>query len=173
MSRRSTYSRRGKPLLALVGVVAIAACGPDRPADSAEGRAAAAPARGSAESARETVVQLTPRSEQPVEPGGEHPFENFDLPDDGESVSPIVRYRMRIENGTARRIVVAATAGAAPVVLDSLDPDADFRVDLEAPADGLVLNWNTIDGNTSGVRPIRVLTDSVQVVRIELRSEPR
>ena len=172
MSRRSTYSRRGKPLLALVGVVAIAACGPDRPADSAEGRPAAAPARGSAESARETVVQLTPRSEQPVEPGGEYPFENFDLPDDGESVLPIVRYRLRIENGTARRIVVAATAGAAPVVLDSLDPGDDIRVDLEAPADGLALNWDTIDGSTSGVRPIRVLADSVQVVRIEPRPGP-
>ena len=173
MSRRCTYSRRGNSLLALVGVVAIVACGPDRPADSAEGGPAAAQARGSAESARETVVQLTPRSEQPVEPGGEYPFENFDLPDNGESSLPIVRYRLRIENGTGRHIVVAATAGAAPVVLDSLDPDDDLRVDLEAPADGLVLKWHAIDGNASGERPIRVLADSVQVVRIELRSEPR
>jgi hypothetical protein len=58
-------------------------------------------------------------------------------------------------------------------VLDSLDPDDDIRVDLEAPADGLLLNWNAIDGNASGVRPIRVFADSVQVVRIELRSGPR
>jgi hypothetical protein len=166
MSRRSTYSRRGKPLLALVGVVAIAACGPDRPADSAEGRSAAAPTRGSVESPREPGAQLTPGSEQPVEPGGEYPFENFDLPDDDESSLPIVRHRLRIENGTGRRIVVAATAGAAPVVLDSLDPGDDIRVDLEAPADGLALNWNAIDGNSSGVRPIRVRADSVQVVRI-------
>ena len=32
MSRRSTYSNRRKLLRALVGVLAIAACGPDRPA---------------------------------------------------------------------------------------------------------------------------------------------
>lgn len=172
MSRRSTYSNRRKLLPALVGVLAIAACGPDRPADSVEGGSAAAPTRGSAESAGERIVQLTPGSEQSVEPGGEHPFENFDLPDNGESGLPIVRYRLRIENGTTRRIVVMATAGAAPVVLDSLDPDDDIRVDLEAPADGLVLNWNTIDGDASGLRPIRVLADSVQVVRIEPRPGP-
>ena len=159
MSRRSTYSRGGIPLLALIGGLAIAACGPDRPADSVEERSAAAPTRGSVES--------------PVEPTGVYPFENFNLPDDGESGLPIVRYRLRIQNGTTRRIVVAATAGTTPVALDSLDPGDDIRVDLDAPADGLALNWNTIDGNTSGVRPIQVLADSVQTVRIEARSEPR
>ena len=82
MSRRSTYSRGGIPLLALIGGLAIAACGPDRPADSVEKSSAAAPTRGSVESPVEPVVQMTPGSDQPVEPTGEYPFENFDLPDD-------------------------------------------------------------------------------------------
>jgi hypothetical protein len=161
----------------LIGVITIAACGPDRPADSVKEGPAAARGQSPGERANEPVgepaVKLTPGTEQPVDPTDEYPFENFNLPYDSEADSPIVRYPLRIENGIARLIVVAATAGGSPVVLDSIEPAASIRVDLEAPDGQLVLNWNTTDGSTSGAIPIMVLADSVQTVRIERRSPPR
>ena len=174
---RYTYLRMRTVPYTLIGVITIAACGPDRPADSVKKSPAAAREQGPGERANEPVgepaVQPTPGTEQPAEPTDDYPFENFNLPDSGEVDSPIVRYPLRIENGMNRHIVVAATAGGATVVLDSNDPGARIRVDLEAPDGQLVLNWNTTDGGTSGVIPIRVLADSVQTVRIEARSEPR
>ena len=179
MSRWDKNQRLRTMPIALAGTLAIMACGPERPADSVQRSPPAARAGESAESAagaetgRESVVQLTPGSQQPVEPAGEYPFDNFNLPDDGEAARPIVRYPLRIENGTNHSIVVAATAGASPVVLDSLDPGDSFRIDLEAPADRLELTWRATDGSASGAWPIRGLADSVLVVRIEMGSGPR
>jgi len=179
MSRCHEYLGPLTARIAVVGTLAIMACGPERPADSVQRSPPAARAGESAESAdgaetdSEPVVQLNPGIRQPVEPTGEDPFASFDLPDDGEAGLPIVRHALRIENGLMKQIIVAATAGAAPVVLDSLDPGDSVRLDLEAPADRLELQWRTIDGNISGSRPIEVLADSIQVVRIEAESSSR
>jgi hypothetical protein len=165
--------------IALIGTLATMACGPERPADSVQETPPAAREResaeraASAETAREPVVQLNPGRRQPVGPTGGDPFANFDLPDGGEAELPIVRHALRIENGLTNQIIVAATAGAAPVVLDSLDPGDSVRLDLEAPADRLELQWRTIDGIISGSRPIELLADSIQVVRIEAESASR
>jgi len=159
--------------LGLASLLMISACGQDRPADSSETGPAAAQAQSVIDTARKPAARLMPGTEKTVEPTGEYPFEDFDIPDDEAVGMPIVRYPLRIENGTIWRIVVAATAGAGSVILDSLDPGADIRIDLEAPADGLVLSWKTTVGNTSGLRPVRVVADSVQLVRIEALSEPR
>jgi hypothetical protein len=179
MSRCHKYLRLLTVPIALAGTLAIMACGPERPADSVQGSPPAALAGESAESAasagtaREPVVQLNPARQQPAEPTGGYPFDNFNLPDEGESALPIVRYPLRIENGTVQIIVVAATAGASPVVLGTLDAGDHVRIDLEAPAGRLELTWESTDGSASGIRPIRVLADSVQVVRLEAGSGPR
>lgn len=163
---------------ALVGTLAIMACGPERPSDTVQGSPPAAPAGESAESAagaetaRDPVVRLSPGSQKPSEPTGEYPFENFDLLDESEAGLPVVRYSLRIENGTTQIMVVAATAGASPVILDSIDPGDHLRIDLDAPAGRLELTWKSTDGSASGIRPIHMLADSVQVVRIEAGSEP-
>jgi hypothetical protein len=165
--------------IALIGTLAIMACGPERPADSVQGTPPAARAgelvesAASAETDREPVIQLNPGRRHPVGPTGEDPFANFDLPDGGEAGLPVVRHALRIENGLTNQIIVAATAGAAPVVLDSLDPGDSVRLDLEAPAHSLELQWRTIDGIISGSRPIELLADSIQVVRIEAESASR
>jgi len=159
--------------VALVVALTIAACGPERPADTVQGGPPASRAGGSVESAtsadtvQESAGQLNRGSQQPVEPAEGYPFENFNLPEDGEAEQPIVRHELRIENRLAHVIVVAATAGAAPVILDSLDPGELVRLDVEAPADRLELQWHTIDGTSSGTRQVGALADSVQVVRIE------
>jgi hypothetical protein len=163
MSRQATSLSPYLPSLLLVGLLAIAACGAESRTESA----------ASPDSAREAVERGVPERRQPVESTVENPFENFDLPDDGEADRPIVRHELRIENGLTVRLVVAATAGAAPVVLDSLDPGESVRLDLEAPADMLQLQWHTIDGNISGFRPIVELADSIQVVRIDAESSDR
>jgi hypothetical protein len=140
----------------LVSILAVVACEPDRPADTVP----------------ESAVQPDPVSRQPPQPVGGDPFENFNIPAVGEQDWPLVRHELRIENGLAHVIVVAATAGAAPVVLDSLDPGAFVRLDVEAPADRLELQWHTIDGSASGTRLVEAMADSVQVVRFEVVSEP-
>ncbi len=179
MSRCHRYLNSLTVRIALIGTLAIMACGPERPADSVQETPPAARAwesaesAASAETAREPVVLLNPGSRQPVGPTGEDPFANFNLLDGGEAGLPIVRHSLRIENGLMNQIIVAATAGAAPVVLDSLDPGDSVRLDLEAPADRLELQWRTIDGIISGFRPIELLADSVQVVRIEAESASR
>lgn len=179
MSRRHRYVNLLSAPIALGGTLTIMACGPERPADSVQGSPPAARAGESAESAtsagtaRDPVVQLNPGSRQPVEPTGGYPFDNFNLPDDGEIELPIVRYPLRIENGTTQILVVTATAGAHPVVLDTLEPGDYVRIDLEAPDDRLELSWESTDGSASGTWPIRGLADSVRVVRIEAGSGPR
>jgi hypothetical protein len=139
-----------------VTILAVAACEPEKPAETVP----------------ESGMQLDPVSQQPAQPVGEDPFENFNIPADGETDRPLVRHELRIENGLAYVIVVAATAGAAPVVLDSLDPGEFVRLDVEAPADRLELQWHTIDGSASGTRLVEAMADSVQVVRFEVVPGP-
>ena len=160
MSWRSTCPGSRSVSMVLVSILAFVACGPERPADSVQGSPPA------------SAVRPNPGSQQPVEPVGEYPFENFNLPDDGEADRPVVRHELRIENRLKHVIVVAATAGAAPVVLESLDPGEFVRLDVEAPADRLVLQWQTTDGSASGTRLVEALADSVQVVRIEVVPGP-
>lgn len=178
MSWRSTCPGPRSVSVVLVSILAFVACGPERPADTVQGSPPASRAGESVESATgadtapASAVRLKPGSQQPVEPVGEYPFENFNLPDDGEADRPVVRHELRIENRLTHVIVVAATAGAAPVVLDSLDPGEVVRLDVEAPADRLVLQWQTTDGSASGTRLVEALADSVQVVRIEVVPGP-
>ena len=164
---------------ALVVALAIAACGPDRPAESVQREPAVTRTGDSQDSAATAelsgrpVEQLSPGSRQPADPPSESPFANFELPDDDEPAQPIIRYRLLIQNRMTQPIVVTATAGALPVMLDSIDSGASIRVDLEAPVSGLDLIWMAADGRTSGKRRIRVQADSVQIVRFDAESGPR
>ena len=156
MSRRSKCPVSRFVSIVLVSILAVVACEPEKPAEIVP----------------ESAVQLDPVSRQPPQPVLEDPFENFDIPADGEPDRPLVRHELRIENGLAHMIVVSATAGAAPVVLDSLDPGEFVRLDVEAPADRLELQWHTIDGSASGTRLVEAMADSVQVVRFEVVPGP-
>jgi hypothetical protein len=159
MSRMTRHPKMPTTSAALVVALAIAACGPDRPAESVQREPAvtqtgdALDSAATAESSGRSVEQLRPGSRQPVEPPSESPFANFELPEDDEAAQPIIRYRLLIQNRMTQLIVVTATAGALPVMLDSIVSGASIRVDLEAPASGQA--------------------DSVQIVRIEAESGPQ
>jgi hypothetical protein len=157
MRRRSTCPVSRSVSILFVTILAVVACEPEKPAEIVP----------------ESAVQQDREVRQPPQPVGEDPFENFDIPAVGEQDRPLVRHELRIENGLAHVIVVAATAGAAPVVLDSLDPGEFVRLDVEAPADRLELQWHTIDGSASGTRLVEAMADSVQVVRFEVVPGPR
>jgi hypothetical protein len=99
------------------------------------------------------------------------PFRNFSLPPDGSTGGAIERHPVRIVNLAPAPFVVRASAGAAPVVLDTLEPGEAYRVDLDAPAGLLRIEWRSIDGRFHGHEPVapapKSLADSVSIVRIE------
>jgi hypothetical protein len=99
------------------------------------------------------------------------PFRNFSLPPDGTSGGAIERHPVRILNLASAPFVVRASAGAAPVVLDTLEPGEAYRVDLDAPAGLLRIEWRSLDGRFHGNEPVapgsKSLADSVSIVRIE------
>jgi hypothetical protein len=105
------------------------------------------------------------------------PFRNFSLPPDGTSGGAIERHPVRIVNLASDPFVVRASAGAAPVVLDTLEPGEAYRVDLDAPAGLLRIEWRSLDGRFHGQEPVapasKSLADSVSIVRIaaETRSD--
>ncbi len=99
------------------------------------------------------------------------PFRNFPLPPDPNAAGDVERHPVRIANRESETFVVRASAGAAPVVLDTLEPGESYRVDLEAPAGTLRIEWRSLDGRIYGdarVQPVSsLLADSVSIVRIE------
>jgi hypothetical protein len=99
------------------------------------------------------------------------PFRNFPLPPDPAAGGDVERHPVRIVNAGSVTTIVRASAGAAPVVLDTLEPGGAHRVDLEAPAGLLRIEWRSLDGRVSGharvIPASTLLADSIWVVRIE------
>ncbi|MEJ2482605.1 MAG: hypothetical protein P8049_05675 [Gemmatimonadota bacterium] len=146
--------------------VAIASCGPERTPDARPDEEAAGSTGNAA------APSPNPGSEVPsaMEPEAS-PFRNFPLPPDPASGGEVRRHPVRIENPGPGRFLVTASAGAAPVVLDTLDAGESYRVDLKAPAGALRIRWRSLEGRSSGevrVQPLSDLqADSVTVVRLE------
>jgi hypothetical protein len=139
-------------------------------------------AGASASCASEPVPDLDPERDSeastaidsgpdPAEETEVRPFRNFSLPPDGTSGGAIERHPVRILNLASAPFVVRASAGAAPVVLDTLEPGEAYRVDLDAPAGLLRIEWRSLDGRFRGNEPVapgsKSLADSVSIVRIE------
>lgn len=104
------------------------------------------------------------------------PFRNFPLPPDPAAGGEVERHHVRIENPGSRTYIVRASAGAAPVVLDTLEPGESYRVDLDAPRGTLRIEWRSQDGRVHGGAPVVLgsnpLADSLSIVRIESAIRP-
>jgi hypothetical protein len=139
-------------------------------------------ANGSAEAQKALMEDVPPGESVPGDamddPGrDDRPFRNFALPPDAAQGAGAARHPVLIDNQGSATVVVRASAGAAPVVLDTLAPTEKYRVDLEAPNGTVTIQWRSLDGSSSGsaaVSPVGVTqADSVRIVRIEaeVRSE--
>ena len=106
----------------------------------------------------------------------DRPFRNFQLaPDPGQGTEVIV-HPVRIENRSSETVTVGASAGAAPVLLDTLAPAESFRVNLAAPQGALRIEWRSLDDRWSGSiavePPAGTPDDSIAIVPIGPQSGP-
>ncbi|MCL7975524.1 MAG: hypothetical protein M8835_13325 [marine benthic group bacterium] len=150
----------------LLLVVAITSCAVEEASDFETGSRA-----GTVESeSGSSPDRIVPNAEEP----DTSPFRNFPLPPDPAVGSEVERHPVRITNPGSAIFIVRASAGAAPVVLDTLEPGESYRVDLDAPPGTLRIEWRSLDGRVYGDAPVEsgvnLLADSVSIVRIEANS---
>lgn len=170
MTRPTGSRRAGLVPLMLIAAFTTVSCKPDPAEDSRENRPGTTPLSSVTDAAGRLQQESEPSSAgigEPVMVTGETPFAELGLPEFDEAPVSMIRLPLRVENRTPEAIVITATAGAATVVVDTIDPGEALRADLEAPSTGVVLGWSTIDGTGSGERSIEADADSVQIVSID------
>ncbi len=162
--------------MTLIAVFVAGGCQPASTADSDAEGLAAPPSWSPADK-----VWQPPRANEQAPAGisesvaldNDNPFAALGLPEFDEPTTSMIRFPLRVQNAAPNAIVVTATAGAASVVLDTIDSGSELRIDLKAPSEGVVVKWRAIDGTGSGDLPIAAVADSVQIVRIGEPREPR
>ena len=158
-------------IAAVVALGLFLACGRPVPGGRSEEDRSAIAGRLS-EGVRDTVsVGATPGNEEEVAPARRPErstgLENFAIANDPRREAAVDTVPLVIENGAGVPIAVAARAGAAPVVIDTLAPGERHRVNLVGPAPRIELVWVEVAGSRAGTTRLpSVAADSVVPIRL-------
>jgi hypothetical protein len=132
-------------VLFLAAGLAAACGGSEDPADSSRARAA----DGGGDAAVESTGGIAPDTAAVVVPDTDSaadPFAGFEL-DSGPAANPVDRrISLLLRNHDARTAIVYADAGAGEVLLDSVAPGSEARVDILSRAGTIELRSVTPEG---------------------------
>jgi hypothetical protein len=160
-----TRSAFGAAMIGLIAGLGGVACAADVETDDG----AADPVAGSGQAERSAADSSAVYDGGEPDPG-RAPFRNFALPPDPAQGAARSRHAVHIENSGPVTVVVRASAGAAPVVLDTLSSGDAYRVDLDAPEGALRIEWISLDGTVRGSTAVPsssgTTTDTVMVVHV-------
>lgn len=158
-------------LLAILVGFGSVACRPEPEAGSSQGEVEAqevVEAEFTADSVQAGMLQRPDSA--PDGTSAERPFRNFQLPPDPGQSAEVLAHPLRIDNGSADTVMVWASAGAEPVLVQRIPPAGRFRVDLVAPRGALRIDWRSVNdrrgGSVSVEPPAAAAADSVRIVWI-------
>lgn len=158
-------SRSGMAAIVSLALVVVGACGGAADGESTD-LAADQEAPDTSTGSVDTTVAADSAAGPSPRMNGKDPLHGFELPSAGEPLSEARIVRLLLRNASDEPAVVYGDGGAGEVLLDTVPPHGEQRVDVTTRAVRLALRSETASGEALRRDEVSVGVDSVLAVSV-------